>query len=117
MDRGHRVRGQRAEDRHYTFDPVHGEITLGPAVRQEDGTYDQYGFVPPKGADLRHGDVHGRRRLRRQRRRRTISVLRTAIPYVSRVENREPAQGGVDGETLDEAKSRGPIVLRTRSRA
>jgi predicted phage baseplate assembly protein len=49
--------------------------------------------------------------------RRTITVLRTAIPYVSRVENREAAQGGVDGETLEEAKGRGPIVLRTRSRA
>jgi len=106
-----------SDDRHYAFDPVHGEIMLGPAVRQVDGTYDQYGFVPPKGTDFRMamytvgggsgGNVA----------RRTISILRTAIPYVSRVENREPAQGGVDGETLDEAKARGPIVLRTRSRA
>ena len=49
--------------------------------------------------------------------RHTISVLRTTIPYISTVDNRYPAQGGVEGETLDEAKARGPIVLRTRSRA
>jgi predicted phage baseplate assembly protein len=33
------------------------------------------------------------------------------------VENLESAQGGVDGETIEEAKARGPILLRTRSRA
>ena len=33
------------------------------------------------------------------------------------MENLRPAQGGVDGETLDQAKVRGPLLLRARSRA
>jgi predicted phage baseplate assembly protein len=44
-------------------------------------------------------------------------VLKASIPFVARVENRRAAQGGVDGETLEMAKVRGPIVLRTRDRA
>jgi predicted phage baseplate assembly protein len=46
-----------------------------------------------------------------------ISVLKSSIPYVSRVVNRHPASGGVDGETMEEAKVRGPIQMRTRNRA
>jgi predicted phage baseplate assembly protein len=46
-----------------------------------------------------------------------IRTLRSSIPFVAGVENRHPAHGGVDGETLDEAKERGPLLLRTRSRA
>jgi predicted phage baseplate assembly protein len=43
--------------------------------------------------------------------------LKSSIPFVSSVENLHAAQGGVDGETIQEAKARGPILLRTRSRA
>jgi predicted phage baseplate assembly protein len=39
------------------------------------------------------------------------------VPYVARVENRAPAIGGADAETLDEAKVRGPLLLRSRGRA
>jgi predicted phage baseplate assembly protein len=49
--------------------------------------------------------------------RGTLSVLKSSIPYVSRVENRRPAEGGVDGEDIEAAKIRGPILLRTRDRA
>jgi predicted phage baseplate assembly protein len=49
--------------------------------------------------------------------RGALSILRTSIPYVSRVENRESARGGVDGETLEEAKVRAPISLRAQDRA
>ena len=44
--------------------------------------------------------------------RGALSILRTSIPYVGRVENREAARGGVDGETVEEAKVRAPISLR-----
>jgi predicted phage baseplate assembly protein len=44
-------------------------------------------------------------------------VCRTTIPYVARVENRYPATGGVDGEDIEEAKIRGPILMRTLGRA
>jgi predicted phage baseplate assembly protein len=46
-----------------------------------------------------------------------VRVLKTSVPYVARVENRAPAVGGADGESLDEAKVRGPMLLRSRGRA
>jgi predicted phage baseplate assembly protein len=46
-----------------------------------------------------------------------IRTLKSSIPFVASVENLESAQGGVDGETIEQAKQRGPILLRTRSRA
>ncbi|MFZ1411898.1 MAG: putative baseplate assembly protein, partial [Micropruina sp.] len=46
-----------------------------------------------------------------------VRVLKTSIPYVSRVENRTPAIGGAEAETLAEAKARGPLLLRSRGRA
>ena len=44
-------------------------------------------------------------------------MLKTSVPYVARVENRAPAVGGADGETLEDAKVRGPMLLRSRGRA
>src|SRR5262245_65699685 len=49
--------------------------------------------------------------------RGALTVLKSSIPFVSRVENRRPASGGVDGEDIENAKVRGPIRLRTRGRA
>jgi predicted phage baseplate assembly protein len=46
-----------------------------------------------------------------------LSTLKSSIPFVGRVENRRPAAEGVDGEDIENAKVRGPIVLRTRGRA
>ena len=77
----------------------------------------QYGAIPPAGAHIR------------VRRYRTgggrvgnvgaheIVTLKSAIPFIGRVDNRRPAVGGVDGETLEAAKTRGPLVLGTRNRA
>jgi predicted phage baseplate assembly protein len=107
----------RPEDRHFRIDVIAGEVHLGPGVRQEDGSVRQYGAIPSKGVQLR------------VRRYRTgggtdgnvaagaITVLKSSIPYISRVENRKAARGGVEGEDIENAKLRGPIRLRTRSRA
>jgi len=107
----------KPEDHHFVLDAVAGEVQLGPGVREPDGALRNYGAVPPKGARLRlrsyliggggHGNVA----------RNTISVLKSSIPYVSKVQNRRAAEGGVDGEGIENAKVRGPIVLRTRDRA
>jgi predicted phage baseplate assembly protein len=92
-------------------------VHFPPAVREADGSLRGFGAVPPKGAPLRvpeyltgggpAGNVAAR----------TITVLRTTVPFVDRVENRRAAHGGVDGETIEEAKERGPLALRTRDRA
>jgi predicted phage baseplate assembly protein len=46
-----------------------------------------------------------------------IRVLKTSVPYIARVENRHPAVGGMDGETLDNVRVRGPLELRASGRA
>ena len=104
-------------DLHFRIDLVAGEVQLGPGVRQQDGTMRHYGAVPEKGARLR---------MRRYRTgggtvgnvaAGTVSVLKSSIPYVAKVENRRAARGGVDGEDIENAKVRGPIRLRSRGRA
>jgi predicted phage baseplate assembly protein len=105
------------DDRHFVLDGATGEVLLGPLIRLEDGGTRSYGAVPPKDAELRirryaiGGGVGGNVPAR------TVTVLKSSIPYVCRVENRKPALGGVDGETLEEAKVRGPLLLRGRGRA
>ncbi|GGU30982.1 putative baseplate assembly protein [Streptomyces violascens] len=104
-------------DRHFTLDAATGEIAFGPSVRQPDGTVRQFGAVPIKGAAIRasrYGTGGGRSG---NVARGSIQVLRSSIPYISRVENREAARGGVDGETVEEAKTRAPIALRAQERA
>lgn len=105
------------DDRHVMLDPTVGEVSFGPAVRLADGTVEYHGARPDKGGLVQvpvywtgggsAGNVS----------RGALSVLKSSIPYVSRVENRRPAHGGVDGETVEQAKVRGPVVLRTQGRA
>jgi predicted phage baseplate assembly protein len=92
-------------------------VHLGPVVRNADGSLQRFGATPPKGATLR---------VRRYRTGggsignvapNTITVLQSPIPLVASVTNLLPALGGVDGESVEEAKVRGPLMLRTRNRA
>ncbi|MFN2471969.1 MAG: putative baseplate assembly protein [Gaiellaceae bacterium] len=103
--------------RHFVVDAVFGEIAFGPAVREPDGSLSQYGAVPPKGSVLRLPSYRVGGGATGNVARGALSVLKSSIPYVSRVENRRPARGGVDAEDIENAKVRGPILLRTGSRA
>lgn len=102
---------------HYTLDSLSGELRLGPAIRQPDGTIKLYGAVPPRGSNLvfesyrTGGGQAGNVQVG------VINTLKTAIPYVARVSNREPGWGGLDAETLEEAMVRAPALLRSRDRA
>ncbi len=113
----HDFTGSGPDDPHFTLDRGSGEMALGPAVRRPDGTLDQRGAVPPKGATLRLPSYLSGGGRRGNLRARALSVLRSSIPYIARVENRRPAAGGGDGETVADAKVRAPLTLRTRSRA
>jgi predicted phage baseplate assembly protein len=105
------------DDRHFVLDGAGGMVRFGPAVREPDGHLRQYGAVPPRSESIRlRGHAIGGGRLGNVS-KGAISTLKSSIPFVESVENLESAQGGVDGETMDEAKARGPILLRTRSRA
>ncbi len=104
-------------DPHYSFDPVAGELELGPSIRQDDGSWRQHGAIPRKGSVLR---VRAYRHGGGQRGNvgaDTISVLRTAVKGVTSVTNPAPARGGIDAETLTRAEERAALELRSTYRA
>jgi predicted phage baseplate assembly protein len=104
-------------DRHFKLVANSGEIELGPAVRQPDGGWTQYGAVPPQGAELRMKAYrHGGGRQGNVA-AETLTVLRSPIPGVASVINPLPAFGGVDPESLESARQRGAMEIRTRYRA
>lgn len=105
------------DDRHFRLDAYAGQVQLGPGVRGADGGLTTYGAVPPAGSTLR---------LTRYRTgggqvgnvaKGQVRVLKTSVPYVARVENRAAAIGGAEAESLEDAKARGPLLLRSRGRA
>jgi predicted phage baseplate assembly protein len=105
------------DDQHFLLDAVLGMVEFGPAIRQEDGTMRFYGAVPPKGAPIRFRRYRAGGGQRGNVSRGALVSMKSAVPFIGRVENREVAAGGVDGETIDNAKVRGPISLRTLGRA
>jgi len=109
--------GASETDRHFVLDLGNGEVRLGPAVRQENGTLRQFGAIPEKNARLRLRSYRTGGGRKGNVSARALTVLKSSIPFVARVENRRAAAGGVDGEDIDNAKVRGPILLRTRGRA
>ncbi|MFD4557757.1 putative baseplate assembly protein [Streptomyces sp. NPDC058469] len=104
-------------DRHITLDAATGELAFGPAVREPDGSLRQYGMVAPKGSVIRARRYRTGGGRAGNVARGAVQILRSSIPYVSEVVNREAARGGVDGETVQEAKTRAPITLRAQERA
>lgn len=109
--------GSGADSLVFHLDPVSGEVVFGPAVREADGSIRNYGAIPPNGALLRlhsyriGGGTRGNVGVGQLR------VLKTSVPYISRVENRVAAVGGAQAESVEELKARGPVVLRSRGRA
>lgn len=105
------------DDRHFILDEATGEIQLGPAIREKNGVWTQRGAIPPKGAQLwmtsyrygggQSGNVAAK----------TLHVLKSPIAGVAAVHNPLPAVGGVDLESLDSARRRAALDIRSRSRA
>ncbi|GGZ29178.1 putative baseplate assembly protein [Streptomyces poonensis] len=104
-------------DRHVRVDATTGEFTFPPALREPDGTLRPCGAVPPKGAQVRVARYRTGGGTAGNVARGAISVLRSSVPYVARVVNREAARGGVAGESLANAKLRAPDALRMQERA
>jgi predicted phage baseplate assembly protein len=105
------------DDRHFTLDETAAMVRFGPAVVDPKGGMMAYGAAPGKGSIIRVPQYRTGGGRQGSVSKGTITVLNTSIPYVARVENRRGATGGVDGETIEDAKLRGPILLRTRDRA
>ena len=104
-------------DRHVVIDGATGTVSFGPRVRSADGTVKQYGAIPRDGAEIlltgyrygggASGNVGAQ----------TLTVLRSSLPFVDHVTNLAPASGGVDAESIADAKIRGPLTLRSGQRA
>lgn len=105
------------DDRHVLIDPVTGELAFGPALRQPDGTERVFGAIPPKGAPIRFSQYRFGGGIVGNVGAHTLTVLKSSIPYIARVDNRLPASGGLDPESIELAKLRAPQMLRARNRA
>ncbi|HJS96396.1 MAG TPA: putative baseplate assembly protein [Solirubrobacteraceae bacterium] len=104
-------------DHHFTIDEAHGLIRLGPALHDPETGVTQRGAIPPKGAALRMSRYrHGGGRIGNVA-AGTLTTLRSAIPGVASVTNSRPALGGVDAQTVQEARDRAALEIRTRHRA
>ncbi|GAA0944926.1 hypothetical protein GCM10009558_060060 [Virgisporangium aurantiacum] len=100
------------DDRVFTWSSANGEIRFGPQVFDREGRARQHGAVPQEDAQIyvtgyrygggRRGNVAANR----------LTVLHTSIPFVANVTNLDPATGGVDAESVENAKVRGPLYLR-----
>jgi predicted phage baseplate assembly protein len=105
------------DDRHFTWDAASGTIRFGPRIRYPDGSMRQHGAVPSIDSEIvvtayrygggESGNVG----------KGTLTALQTTIPYIGSVTNLTPARGGVDAESVENAKKRGPMTLRTGQRA
>jgi predicted phage baseplate assembly protein len=104
-------------DRHFTLDQTRGEIRFGPAIRQPDGGWRQFGEIPPVGAAMRftryrHGGGGAGNVAPR-----ALSLMQSPIPGVKSVTNPSAATGGLDAESLQSASDRAALEVRARSRA
>jgi predicted phage baseplate assembly protein len=106
-----------ADDRVFTWSGASGEVRFGPRVIGRDGRAHQYGAVPEEDAQIsvtgyrygggRRGNVGAGK----------LSVLLSSLRSVESVRNLDPATGGVDSESVDNARVRGPLYLRGGHRA
>jgi predicted phage baseplate assembly protein len=106
-----------SSDLHFTWDASSGVIAFGPEVRHPDGSKRQHGAIPKLGAEIAVTGYRFGGGVRGNVGAGTVSVLKSSIPFVGRVENLGPGEGGVDAETVENAKRRGPLSLRTGERA
>ncbi len=104
-------------DRHVMFDDAMGVVHFGPSIRYPDGSRVQHGAVPPYGAQVALPQYRCGGGTAGNVGQRTLTSLRTTVPYVADVSNLAPARGGVDPEKPEEVKLRGPMSLRTGQRA
>lgn len=95
--------------RHYVIDRLRGEVKFG------DG---RKGMIPPAGTAAIIAELY---RIGGGARGNVtagmIGAMRRSIAHIDSVSNPFPAAGGSDQESVDEAKVRGPHVIKSRNRA
>jgi predicted phage baseplate assembly protein len=105
------------DDLHYVWNSTTGEVRFGPLIRYPDGSTRQHGAVPREGSLVAATGYRYGGGAAGNVGPATLTNMRTSLPYVDRVENIFSAIGGVDAESVDNAKRRGPHSLRAGGRA
>lgn len=106
-----------ATDLCFIVDDIKGQLRFGPMIRNADGSARYYGATPTSGSTVRvprylvGGGIQGNVE------RGAISVMRTNIASVAKVESIEAAIGGVDPESIESLKDRAALTVRSRNRA
>jgi uncharacterized phage protein gp47/JayE len=95
-------------DRHYVLDHATGRLFFG------DGNA---GKIPPAGADIQASLFRSGGGLAGNVAAGTITQLLGAVSGIQGVTNPRAAEGGADGETLEEFAQRAPQGIRNRDRA
>lgn len=106
-----------ATDPHFVWDSASGVVKFGPRIRYPDGSVRQHGRIPRDGSEIAVTAYRSGGGAKGNVGARTLTVMRSAVPYIASAVNLRPAAGGVDAETVAEAKQRGPLTLRSGRRA
>lgn len=109
--------GSGPDDHHVVVDGTSGVVRFGPRIRYPDGTRRQHGAVPPAGAQIWFSGYRVGGGAAGNVGSGTITSLRSAVPFIDRVVNPVPAIGGVDAESIENAKMRAPMTLVSGGRA
>lgn len=109
--------GSSAFDRHYCLDTATGEVSFGPAVRQQDGKVIIYGRVPEARRGIRFSQYRYGGGVTGNVPEDRVVQMRSAIAYVDNVSNLVRATGGLDPETVEAAKYRARQEVRSQKRA
>lgn len=100
--------GSGVRDRHYVVNHLTGEVQFGDGLN---------GMIPPRGAgNLRMSLYQTGGGRAGNRPAGAITEMKTTVPYIDGVGNREPAEGGADAESRDSLIDRGPRTIRHRDR-
>jgi predicted phage baseplate assembly protein len=108
------------DDRHYVLDASSGVVRFGdgkhgkiPRALTLAASNDPQAFE----RNLRATEYRWGGGARANAGANTISGLQSSAAFVDRVTNLRPSVGGADAESLDAAKQRAPMTIRTMSRA
>ncbi|MDJ0597830.1 MAG: baseplate J/gp47 family protein [Crocosphaera sp.] len=105
------------QGRYFRLNPVTGMINFGNY--DPETSPDGHGRIPPLGSEIQAltyryvADSGAKGNVPPE----TITVVRTPQPGITGVTNLGPATGGSNEETIEDAKRRGPEILRHRDRA
>lgn len=109
--------GADENSRSYVLDSASGEVRFGPQIRDSDGAANQRGAIPEIGARVEMKSYRSGGGTSGNVGARTLTGLRSSITFIAAVTNLESATGGVDAESVEDAKQRGPQWLQSGSRA